>query len=189
MLATRTSISDVIQVTPQRFTDERGYFMETFQLSNFRDATGTQISFVQENQSLSLKKNTVRGLHFQSPPNAQSKLVRCLQGSILDIAVDIRKGSPTYKHSVAIKLTSNTDNQLWIPTGFLHGIRTLEDNTIVNYKCTEYYMPDYEGIISWDDPDLAIKWGIDTPASISERDMTAKKFGGFSSPFQYSFSS
>lgn len=185
MKAEPTSISDVIRITPRRFTDARGYFMETFRLANFQAATGTKKEFVQENQSLSLKANTVRGLHFQGPPKGQGKLVRCVQGAILDVAVDIRRGSPSFGQSIVEKLSSTNDHQLWIPAGFLHGFKTLEDNTIVSYQCTEIYSPECEGAVLWNDPDLAIAWDVETPASISERDLQACRFSAFHTPFEY----
>lgn len=180
-----TLLPDVIRFTPRRFEDDRGYFMETFRLDNFQKATKTKATFTQENQSLSLKANTIRGLHFQSPPKAQGKLVRCLQGSILDVAVDIRQGSPTYGKSVVEELSADNYSQLWIPAGFLHGFRTLENNTLVSYKCTDDYGPECEGAIVWNDPDLAIDWGIDIPSKISERDLGAGRFSDFETPFRY----
>ena len=185
MKAKPTSLPDVIRLTPRRITDARGYFIETFRLNTFQTETGAAVNFKQENQSLSLKANTVRGLHFQGPPKGQGKLVRCLQGSILDVAVDIRRGSPTYGQSVVEKLSSDNDQQLWIPAGFLHGFRTLEDNTIVSYRCTEIYNPASEGAVIWNDPDLNVAWGIETPQSISERDLNAEHFSDFTSPFHY----
>lgn len=159
--------------------------METFHLAGFRKATKTSVDFVQENQSLSLKANTIRGLHFQGPPKSQGKLVRCVKGSILDVAVDIRRGSPNYGQSIVEELSAANDKQLWIPPGFLHGFRTLEDDTIVSYQCTENYAPDCEGAILWNDPDLAIAWGIEAPASISDRDLAASQFSEFETPFTY----
>ena len=184
-----TSLPDVIRLTPRRITDARGYFLETFRLNTFQKETGTKVDFKQENQSLSLKANTVRGLHFQGPPKGQGKLVRCLQGSILDVAVDIRRGSPTYGQSVVEELSCKNDQQLWIPAGFLHGFRTLEDNTIVSYRCTAIYHPESEGAVIWNDPDLNIAWGIETPQAISERDLNAAYFADFKSPFRYKASS
>lgn len=185
MKATPTHIPDVIQIIPRRFSDPRGYFMETFKLAQFQSAIGKQVDFVQENQSLSLKRDTIRGLHFQGPPKSQGKLVRCVQGRILDVAVDIRRGSPNFGQSVGLELSAENDFQLWIPGGFLHGFRTLEDNSIVTYQCTEIYSPEYEGAILWNDPDLNIDWGIDSPASISDRDLAAKPFASFESPYCY----
>ncbi len=180
-----TSIPDVIRLTPQRFIDSRGYFMETFRLSAFQEAVGTELNFVQENQSLSLRANTIRGLHFQGPPYAQGKLVKCVKGSILDVAVDIRLGSPSFGQSVTEELSAENDRQLWIPSGFLHGFKTLEDDTIVSYQCTEFYAPDYEGSVLWNDSDLGIAWGIDRPSAISARDLAACLFSDFQTPFQY----
>jgi len=185
MQAEPTSIPDVIRLTPRRFTDTRGYFMETFRLKSFQDATRTDVEFVQVNQSLSLKANTIRGLHFQAPPHSQGKLVRCIQGSIMDVAVDIRRGSPSFGQSIIEELSAINDRQLWIPTGFLHGFRTLEDDTIVSYQCTEIYTPDCEGAVLWNDPDLAISWGVEAPSIISERDLSAARFSEFKSPFEY----
>lgn len=185
MKAAPTSLPDVIRFTPRRFTDTRGYFMETFRLESFRNDTGTDVKFVQENQSLSLKANTIRGLHFQGPPHSQGKLVRCLKGSILDVAVDIRFGSPSFGQSVVEELSAANDRQLWIPAGFLHGFKTLEDNTIVSYRCTDVYAPECEGSVLWNDPDLDIAWDIKTPASISERDIKSRPFSEFETPFKY----
>lgn len=185
MQAEPTSLPDVIRLTPRRFTDARGYFMETFRLENFQAATGVDVEFVQENQSLSLKANTIRGLHFQGPPYAQGKLVRCVKGAVMDVAVDIRRGSPNYGHCVIEELSASNDRQLWIPPGFLHGFKTLEDDTIVAYQCTENYAPDCEGAVLWNDSDLAIQWGIKTPAAISDRDLAASAFETFQSPFIY----
>lgn len=183
-----TSLPDVIRLTPRRLTDVRGYFIETFRRTKFQETTGTDVEFVQENQSLSLRANTVRGLHFQGPPQAQGKLVRCPQGSILDVAVDIRRGSPSFGQSVTVELSAENDRQLWVPAGFLHGFRTLEDNTIVSYKCTHSYAPESEGAVLWNDPDLGIDWGIETPQSISEKDLNASPFADFTSPFEFKLS-
>ena len=185
MKAEPTSLPDVIRMTPRRFADSRGYFMETFRLASFLDAIGVNVEFVQENQSLSLKANTVRGLHFQGPPRSQGKLVRCVQGSLLDVAVDIRLGSPSFGQSVVEELSAANDRQLWIPAGFLHGFRTLEDNTVVSYRCTDTYVPEYEGSVLWNDPDLNIAWDMKTPVSISERDREASRFEDFETPFRY----
>jgi len=185
MKAEPTRIPDIFRLTPRRYSDARGYFMETFQLTCFQNMTGAQVDFVQENQSLSLKRNTIRGLHFQGPPKSQGKLVRCVKGRILDVAVDIRQGSPSYGQSVSLELSSDNDHQLWIPSGFLHGFRTLEDNTIVSYQCTETYSPEHEGAVLWNDPDIEVDWGIESPSSISERDLAASRFADFKSPFHY----
>lgn len=180
-----TSLPGVMRLTPPRYSDARGYFMETFRLSRFQDAIGRDVTFVQENQSLSRKAHTIRGLHFQGPPSAQGKLVRCVRGAILDVAVDIRQGSPNFGQWVAETLSADNDRQLWIPEGFLHGFLTLEDNTLVSYKCTAVYAPETEGSVHWDDPDLSIDWGIETPSAISERDESAMRFSAFQSPFEF----
>ncbi len=184
MKAEPTILPDVIRLTPRRFTDSRGYFMETFKLSRFQSAVGAKVEFVQENQSVTLKKNTIRGLHYQGPPHAQGKLVRCVSGRILDVAVDIRRGSHDFGKSAVVELSSETDHQLWIPAGFLHGFRSLDDNTIVSYQCTAEYVPECEGAVLWNDPDLAIAWGIDIPSAISERDLAGTRFEAFNSPFE-----
>lgn len=185
MISEPTSLPDVIQLTPRRFSDSRGFFMETFRQDKFEMETGLSVNFVQENQSLSLKSNTVRGLHFQAPPHGQGKLVRCIQGGIIDIAVDVRVGSSTFGHSVAVELTAENDRQLWIPMGFLHGFRTLMDDTIVGYKCTSTYAPNHEGTVIWNDPILDIDWGTSEPCVLSERDAKATSFESFESPFTY----
>lgn len=185
MKAEPTKLADVMRLTPRRFSDERGYFMETFRLSKFKDEIGHRIEFVQENQSLSLKANTIRGLHFQGPPHGQGKLVRCVKGAILDVAVDIRRGSENYGQWISEELSASNDRQLWIPEGFLHGFKTLEDNTIVSYQCTSAYAPQCEGAVLWNDSNLAIDWGIETPSAISKRDQEAVPFSEFQSPFHY----
>ena len=132
-------IKGPVLFTPKLHLDARGYFMETFTAQSFKAATGETLSFVQDNQSYSEAKHTIRGLHFQSPPHAQGKLVRCLAGSILDVAVDIRSGSETYGQHVKVVLSEDNKSQLWVPPGFLHGFATLEPDAVVAYKCTDYY--------------------------------------------------
>lgn len=185
MKAHPTSLADVMLFKPKRFSDSRGYFMESFRSDVFQKATGRAIQFVQENQSLSTKANTIRGLHYQAPPQAQGKLVRCIQGAILDVAVDIRLDSPNYGQSVTIELSAANDYQLWVPEGFLHGFRTLEDDTIVNYKCTTLYSPDHEGAILWNDPALKIDWGVESASVMSSRDSQAALFSSFETPFKF----
>lgn len=185
MLFEPLAISDVIKIRPRIFKDQRGEFMETFKQSAFNDAVGRDVQFIQDNQSLSLTANTVRGLHYQSPPYAQGKLVRCVQGAIIDVAVDIRQGSPTFGHAVSAELTAKNHEQLWVPEGFLHGFATLTDNTIVQYKCTNYYSPECDGNVFWNDPDLDIDWSIDpAKAILSDKDKTAPAFKDFKSPFK-----
>ncbi|MDB2437845.1 dTDP-4-dehydrorhamnose 3,5-epimerase [Hellea sp.] len=177
-------INDVIKIVPRSFGDDRGVFMETFKSSAFNEAVGHDVVFVQDNQSVSVSKYTLRGLHYQSPPHAQGKLVRCIQGSILDVAVDVRKNSSTYGQHVTQLLSAENNAQLWVPEGFLHGFLTLEENSIVQYKCTDYYAPQCDGNVFWNDPDLRIDWGIDqNEAVLSDKDSIAPKFKDFSTPF------
>jgi len=152
-------ITDVYLITPRRFGDDRGYFMESFRANVFAQETGMTAPFVQDNQSYSAHANTVRGLHYQSPPHAQGKLVRCPQGAVMDIAVDVRKGSKTYGRWTGALLTADNCHQLFVPAGFLHGFATLTDETYVHYKCTDYYAADCDGNVAWNDPGLDIDWG------------------------------
>lgn len=167
-------------IQPKVFTDSRGYFFESYSESLFADQ-GIQVKFVQDNQSLS-GKGTVRGLHFQSPPHAQGKLVRVVSGSVLDVIVDIRKTSATYGKIFTIMLSGENKTMLWIPEGFAHGFSTLEDGTIFQYKCTGYYHKESEGGIRWNDPTLAIHWGVEKPI-VSEKDSSLPLFTDFVSPF------
>ncbi len=179
-----TALDGVMIVTPRRFCDERGWFCETYSRRAF-DAAGIDADFVQDNQSFSRPAGTVRGLHFQRPPQAQAKLVRVLRGAIRDVAVDIRRGSPTYGRWVAVELGAADGRQLFIPAGFLHGFVTLEPETEVAYKCDAFYAPDCEGAVHWNDPDLAIDWGIDPAAAVlSPKDAAAPAFRDLDSPFR-----
>lgn len=158
--------------------------METFKSSLFREKTNCDAIFVQDNQSLSVSPFTVRGLHFQHPPFSQGKLVRCIQGEIIDVAVDVRKGSRTFGEHVSVHITSENKAQLWVPEGFLHGFATLVPNTIVQYKCTNYYSAQCDGNVMWNDEVLGIDWGINpVEAILSEKDKLAQTFGSFQSPF------
>lgn len=169
---------------PRRFEDDRGYFMETFRDKQFQEITGSDLAFVQDNQSLSVNAGTVRGLHFQTPPHPQGKLVRCVAGHLLDVAVDARKGSSTYGQHISAELSADNGHQLWVPPGFLHGFSTLEDNTIIAYKCTDYYAAECDGSVLWNDSDLGIDWKIDDfEPSISGKDAAAQRFVEFDSPF------
>lgn len=171
-------------LTPRKFDDERGFFMETYQKEKFEKAIGKSVGFVQDNHSLSKKVGTVRGLHYQSPPYAQAKLVRCTNGSICDVAVDVRVDSPTYGQHVKVILSADKANQLWVPEGFLHGFATLEENTEVSYKVTQFYDQKSDGNVKWNDPDLGINWEIiEASAVLSEKDMNAESFKSFISPF------
>jgi len=176
-----TGIKDLLIVKPKVFEDDRGYFFESFNEEIFREA-GIDARFVQDNESKSMK-NVLRGLHFQKPPYAQGKLVRVMRGSVLDVAVDLRKKSASYGQWRSILLTSQEKQMLWIPEGFAHGFVTLEDDTVFFYKCTNLYNKDSEGSIRWNDTDLAIDWGeIENPI-LSGKDQEAPLFKNFKSPF------
>lgn len=153
----KTDIEGVLIIEQQLFEDERGYFFEAFSERKFAELTGIETRFVQDNESRSAV-GVVRGLHFQLPPHAQSKLVRAVRGAILDVAVDIRRGSPTFGRYVAVELSEHNHRQLFIPRGFAHGFSVLEGDAIVEYKCDNYYTPEAEGAIRWNDPTLAIDW-------------------------------
>ncbi len=174
------AIEGLIEFTPRVFRDDRGYFLETFSMKWF-EPFGLQPDFVQDNQSVS-KKGVLRGLHFQKPPFAQGKLVRVSTGRALDIAVDLRKGSPTYGQYVACILDAEKQNVFYIPEGFAHGFVALEDNTTFLYKCTNYYAPASEGGILWNDPALGIDWGVTEPL-VSPKDEILPLLQDFDSPF------
>jgi dTDP-4-dehydrorhamnose 3,5-epimerase len=173
-------IKGLFSIQPKVFGDDRGYFLESFSEKKYEAFLGN-IKFVQDNQSLSAK-GVLRGLHFQNPPFDQGKLVQVIKGSALDIAVDIRKKSPTYGEYVSVLLTEKDKNQFWIPPGFAHGFCALEDNTIFSYKCTNYYSPENESCILWNDKTLNIDWTIENPI-ISEKDKKGIEFLNFESPF------
>jgi dTDP-4-dehydrorhamnose 3,5-epimerase len=178
-------IPDVKLIVPKRFTDARGYFSQTWSDEFFRRRIA-DLAFVQDNQSLTLKKGTLRGLHFQKPPFSQGKLVRVVRGSIFDIAVDIRKGSPTYMQHVAIALDAHEGSQLWVPPGFLHGFCTLEDSTEVFYKVTSYYSPNHDAGVLWNDPSLGINWPLDAASvMLSEKDQRLPLFRDLPELFTY----
>ena len=179
----KTAIDGVVLITPKRFSDARGYFVESYNAGRFRKA-GIADIFVQDNHSMSVAAGTVRGLHFQAPPRAQAKLVRVIKGAIVDIAVDARKSSPTYGKHVRAMLSAGNGAELFIPAGFLHGFATLEPETEVAYKVTDYYSAEHDGGVFWNDPALAIDWGIDpAKAVVSGKDAKATRFGNFASPF------
>ncbi len=166
----RTEIPDVVVVRPKRHGDSRGYFAETFRQDLF-DAVAGPTLFVQDNQSRSAATGTIRGLHFQRPPRAQGKLVRCARGRILDVAVDIRAGSPSFGRHVAVELSADDLAQLWVPAGFAHGFVTLEPDCEVAYKVTDYYSAADDAGLAFDDPDLAIDWRVDVDAAVlSDKD-------------------
>lgn len=155
----KTDIEGVLIIEPQVFGDERGYFFESFNAERFLAQTGVEVTFVQDNESRS-KRGVLRGLHFQREPHAQAKLVRVVQGRVLDVAVDIRPESPTFGKYVMTELSGENHRQMFIPKGFAHGYVVLEDDTVFQYKCDEYYHPEYEGGIAWNDPQIGIEWGI-----------------------------
>jgi dTDP-4-dehydrorhamnose 3,5-epimerase len=180
-----TIIPDVVLLTPQRFGDARGWFSETYSTRSFSDAVG-DVTFVQDNQAFSALKGTLRGLHFQRPPEAQAKLVRVVRGSIFDVAVDLRIGSPTYGRWVGKTLTAEGGEQLFVPRGFAHGYCTLEPNTEVAYKVDAFYAPACDAGLAWNDPTLGIDWPlIPGEAILSDKDRVLPPFAGFVSPFRY----
>ena len=176
----KTPLEGLLIIKPDVFEDDRGYLFESFNHGRFLNR-GLDLKFLQDNESKS-KKGVLRGLHFQAPPFAQGKLVRVMQGSVLDVAVDIRKNSPTYGKWESIILSGQNKWMYWIPEGFAHGFATLEDDSIFFYKCTNIYNKASEGSILWNDPDLNINWGIQYPV-ISDKDRISHKFKDFTSPF------
>jgi dTDP-4-dehydrorhamnose 3,5-epimerase len=181
----KTTLPGVVILTPRQFGDDRGFFMESWNRQTLA-GLGIDVPFVQDNHSLSRPASTVRGLHFQSPPHAQTKLVRVVRGAIRDVAVDIRRGAPTYGQWVTVDLTAENARQLLIPAGFLHGFVTLLPDTEVLYKCDDYYAPDCDGAVRFDDPDIGIDWGVDlSTATLSAKDAAARSFRDFASPFSW----
>ncbi|MFM7967757.1 dTDP-4-dehydrorhamnose 3,5-epimerase [Aeromonas sp. A-5] len=169
----KTAIPDVLILEPKVFGDERGFFFESFNHKQFEEAVGYPVTFVQDNHSKS-SKGVLRGLHYQLPPHAQGKLVRCVAGEVFDVAVDIRKSSPTFGQWVGVHLSGENKRQLWIPEGFAHGFLTLSETAEFLYKTTNYYKPEYEGSIRWDDVNMAIDWpSIDVLISLSIKDRNA----------------
>ena len=165
----KTNIEGVVIIEPRIFKDDRGYFFESYSERDF-NAQVREVNFVQDNESKS-SYGVLRGLHFQKPPYAQSKLVRVIKGAVLDVAVDIRKGSPTFGQHVAVELTAENHRQLFIPRGFAHGFSVLSDEVLFQYKCDNFYAPQSEGALAWDDPDLNIDWRIPADKVIlSEKD-------------------
>ena len=180
-----TAIPAVKRLTPRRFGDARGFFSETWSARRMAEV-GLDVRFVQDNHSRSAEAGTVRGLHCQRPPMAQGKLVRVARGSILDVAVDVRRGSPTFGRWVAEELSADNGAQLWVPPGFLHGFVTLEPMTDVLYKVDAFYSAAHEAAVRFDDPDLAIDWGLDPAAAVlSAKDAAAPSFRDFDTPFVY----
>lgn len=181
----KTALDGVVEITPDRFGDARGWFSETWNASKLA-AAGIDLPFVQDNHSFSAAKGTLRGLHYQKPPRAQDKLVRCTRGAIFDVAVDVRKGSPSYGKWVGVELTAANGKQLLIPKGFLHGFVTLVEDCEVQYKCSDVYAPDCDGGIRWDDPTIGIDWGLNGAAPVlSAKDTVAPLLADFESPFTW----
>lgn len=175
MRVTATSIDDVLLIEPDVYGDARGYFQETFQANRYREF-GIDVSFVQDNISLS-RRGVLRGLHFQEP-NPQGKLVYVLQGEVYDVAVDMRRGSPTYGQWVGEYLSADNHLQLWVPPGFAHGFCVTSDTALFAYKCSDYYRPDTEHTVLWNDPDLNVKWPVAEP-KISDKDKRGQRFADF----------
>jgi dTDP-4-dehydrorhamnose 3,5-epimerase len=181
---TETALPGVLVLKPARFGDARGFFSESWNCNTLAEH-GIGIDFVQDNHSLSAQVGTVRGLHFQSPPHAQDKLVRCGRGALFDVAVDIRKGSPTFGLWVGYELSYDNGLQLLVPQGFLHGFITRAPDTEIIYKCSDYYAPDCDGAVRFDDPEIGIDWGFDGAPVLSDKDAAAPLFRDFDSPFSW----
>ena len=162
----KTEIEDLYIIETKVFEDNRGWFTESYSAKKFKD-NGIDIEFIQDNHSLSKEKGVLRGLHFQLQPKAQTKLVRCTRGSIYDVAVDLREGSPTFKNWFGVELSAENKKQFLIPKGFAHGFLTLSDNSEVQYKVDEYYAPEYDRSIRFDDPEINVDWGIENPILLS----------------------
>ena len=177
-----TALEGVYLITPPRFGDHRGFFAELYRRSEYQKS-GILDEFVQENHSFSVAVGTVRGLHFQSPPHAQAKLVRCGRGEIFDVAVDIRAGSPTYGNWVGYRLSAENGAQLYVPAGFAHGFMTLQADTEVVYKCSAYYAPEAEMALRWDDPDIGIDWPVSRDPVLSDKDRLAPLLAELKTPF------
>jgi dTDP-4-dehydrorhamnose 3,5-epimerase len=177
-----TDLPGVLVLIPRRFGDARGWFSETYNARGLADH-GIATDFVQDNQSFSAQAGTLRGLHYQSPPHAQAKLVRCLAGRILDVAVDVRRGSPAYGRWTARELTAEGGEQLLVPEGFLHGFLTLEPDCMVAYKCSDFYAPAADGAVRWDS--VGVDWGLDAPPVLSAKDADAPPFEAWESPFAW----
>ena len=176
--------TDLKLISTTRHEDQRGFFAETFSKRRLID-WGIDEEFVQDNQSLSREVGTLRGLHFQTPPNAQAKLVRCGRGTIFDVAVDIRRGSPTYGQWKGYELSAENGYQLYIPVGFAHGFVTLEPDSEIVYKCSDYYAPESEGAVLWNDPEIGIEWPIKNDPILSEKDKAAHFLADLDSPFVF----
>ena len=185
MKVTHTAIDGLFVIEPRVFRDGRGYFFESFNARDFADVTGLMPTFVQDNESSS-KRGVLRGLHFQLPPYSQAKLVTVVCGSVLDVAVDLREGSPTYGRYEAVELSGDNHLQLYIPRGFAHGYLVLSDTAVFRYKCDNYYAPGFEGGLAWNDPDIGIEWPLpEEEILLSEKDCRHGLLKDFVSPFKY----
>lgn len=176
-----TALPGVLVLTPARFGDHRGFFSESWNRRTLEEAGVHLPEFVQDNHSLSAKAGTLRGLHYQAPPHAQGKLVRCGRGALLDVAVDARRGSATYGQHVIVELSAENGKQLWVPAGMLHGFVTLMDDTEIVYKCTDYYNREADGAVRWDS--VGVNWGVSDPV-LSDKDAAAPAFVQWTSPFE-----
>ena len=182
MQVAQTSLPGVVIITPARFGDARGWFSETWNADRMR-AAGLEIDWVQDNHSFSAQVGTLRGLHFQAPPRAQDQLVRCTRGAIFDVAVDIRRGSPTYGQWFGVELTADNSKQLLVPKGFLHGFLTRTPDVEVQYKCSDVYAPECDGSVLWSS--VGIDWGLEGEPVLSGKDQAAVPFDRFESPFTF----
>lgn len=182
-------MNDRVQlIKPKRHGDHRGFFAEIYNLKSY-EKNGITVKFVQDNHSMSKEAGTLRGMHFQQPPHAQAKLVRCGQGAIFDVVVDIRLGSPTFGKWRGYELSAENGNQLFVPIGFAHGFISLKPNSEIVYKCSDYYAPETEGALLWNDPDISIDWPIKEMITISDKDKKASLLKALKSPFIYGVNS
>lgn len=182
-------MNDKVQLLkPRRHGDHRGFFAETYNRLAF-EKNGITVEFVQDNHSMSHEVGTLRGMHFQKPPHAQAKLVRCGQGAIFDVVVDIRLGSPSFGKWEGYELSADNGHQLFVPIGFAHGFVSIEPNSEIVYKCSDYYAPETEGALLWNDPDIAIDWPISQTVTISDKDQMASLLKNLESPFIYGVNS
>ena len=185
MQVIKTALEGVLIIEPRIFKDARGYFFESYNKKAFDEAIGRKVDFVQDNESMS-SRGVMRGLHFQRPPYTQAKLVRCVRGRVLDVAVDLRKGSPTYGRHVAVELSEDNHRQFFVPRGFAHGFAVLSEVAVFQYKCDNYYAPEADGGISIADESLGIDWQLDpSEALLSDKDMRHPLLKDFDSPFEY----
>lgn len=178
----KTALADVLILTPRRFGDARGWFMETWNTDVMAKA-GLDLPWVQDNHSFSAHRGTLRGLHYQAPPMAQDKLVRCSRGAVLDVAVDIRAGSPSFGRWLGVEISAENGRQLLVPKGFLHGFVTLTDAAEVQYKCSQFYSPEHDRSVCWNDPALGVDWRVATPI-LSDKDAVAPLLSELGSPFR-----